>query len=67
MSAPRPPPTGKLAPCGQATLDHLRSMNFGTVDMIYLDTPLNSNRNYATLTGFESDRRAFKDTGTLSD
>lgn len=35
--------------------------------MIYLDTPFNSNHNYTTLIGFGSDRRAFKDTRTLSD
>ena len=33
------------------TLDILRGMNFDCVDLIYLDPPFNSNRNYAATIG----------------
>ncbi|MYE54132.1 MAG: hypothetical protein F4X34_02920 [Chloroflexi bacterium] len=32
-------------------LDILRGMNSGSVDLIYLDPPFNSNRNYSALVG----------------
>ena len=37
------------------------------VDLIYLDPPFNSNRNYAAPTGSEAAGAAFKDAWTLSD
>ena len=46
-------------------LDILRGMNSEFVDLIYLDPPFNSNRNYAAPVG--SAAAAFKDTWTLSD
>ena len=48
-------------------LDILRGMNSETVDLIYLDSPFNSNRNYAAPVGSQAAGAAFKDTWTLSD
>ena len=42
-------------------------MNSASVDLIYLDPPFNSNRNYSAPIGSESAGAAFKDTWTLSD
>ena len=48
-------------------LDITRGMNSEWVDLIYLDPPFNSNRNYAAPIGSEAAGLAFKDTWTLSD
>ena len=48
-------------------LDVMRGMNSACVDMIYLDPPFNSNRDYAAPIGSEAAGAAFKDTWTLSD
>ena len=48
-------------------LDILRGMNSETVDLIYLDPPFNSNRNYAAPVGSKAAGAAFKDTWELSD
>ena len=48
-------------------LDILRGLNSGSVDLIYLDPPFNSNRNYAAPVGSAAAGAAFKDTWTLSD
>ena len=48
-------------------LDVLRGMNSECVDLIYLDPPFNSNRDYAAPIGSEAAGAAFKDTWTLSD
>ena len=48
-------------------LDIMRGMNSATVDLIYLDPPFNSNRDYAAPIGSEAAGAAFKDTWTLSD
>ena len=45
----------------------MRGMNSETVDLIYLDPPFNSNRDYAAPIGSEAAGAAFKDTWTLSD
>ena len=45
----------------------MRGMNSETVDLIYLDPPFNSNRDYAAPVGSEEAVAAFKDTWTLSD
>lgn len=42
-------------------------MNSETVDLIYLDPPFNSNRDYAAPVGSKAAGAAFKDTWTLSD
>ena len=42
-------------------------MNSDSVDLIYLDPPFNSNRNYAAPVGSRAAGAAFKDTWTLSD
>ena len=48
-------------------LDILRGINSGCVDLIYLDPPFNSNREYAAPVGSKAAGAAFKDTWTLSD
>ena len=48
-------------------LDIMRGMNSESVDLIYLDPPFNSNKNYAAPIGSKAAGAAFKDTWTLSD
>ena len=43
-------------------LDILRGINSESVDLIYLDPPFNSNRNYAAPVGSAAAGAAFKDT-----
>ena len=45
----------------------MRGMNSASADLIYLDPPFNSNRNYAAPIGSRAAGAAFKDTWTLSD
>lgn len=45
----------------------LRGLNSESIDLIYLDPPFNSNRDYAAPIGSESAGAHFKDTWTLSD
>lgn len=45
----------------------LRGLDTESVDLIYLDPPFNSNRNYKAPIGSEAAGAAFKDTWTLSD
>jgi len=45
----------------------LRGLDTESVDLIYLDPPFNSNRNYAAPIGSQAAGAAFKDTWTLSD
>ena len=45
----------------------MRGMNAGTVDLIYLDPPFNSNRTYAAPIGSRAAGAAFKDAWNLSD
>ena len=48
-------------------LDVMRGMNSASVDLIYLDPPFNSKRDYASPIGSEAAGAAFKDTWGLSD
>ena len=48
-------------------LDIMRGMNSESVDLIYLDPPFNSNRNYEAPIGSKAAGAAFKDTWSLSD
>ena len=48
-------------------LDILRGLNSESVDLVYLDPPFNSNRNYAAPVGSAAAGAAFRDTWTLSD
>ena len=48
-------------------LDILRGLNSETVDLIYLDPPFNSNKEYAAPVGSKAAGAAFKDAWTLSD
>ena len=43
-------------------LDILRGLNTESVDLIYLDPPFNSNRDYAAPVGSRAAGAAFKDT-----
>ena len=45
----------------------MRGMNSASVDLIYMDPPFNSNRDYAAPIGSEAAGAAFKDTWSLSD
>ena len=45
----------------------LRGMNSESVDLLYLDPPFNSNRDYSAPIGSEAAGAAFKDTWTLED
>jgi len=46
--------------CGD-NLDHLRKMPDGCVDLVYIDPPFNSNRNYEVFWGETKEKRAFED------
>ena len=48
-------------------LDVMRGLNSESVDLIYLDPPFNSNRDYSAPIGSEAAGAAFKDTWTLND
>ena len=48
-------------------LEVLRRMNTGSVDLVYLDPPFNSNRNYSAPIGSKAAGAAFKDLWTLDD
>ena len=48
-------------------LDIMRGMHSESVDLIYLDPPFNSNKNYAAPIGSEAAGAAFKDTWNLDD
>ena len=48
-------------------IDVMRGMNSESIDLIYLDPPFNSNRDYAAPIGSEAAGAAFKDTWTLDD
>ncbi len=48
-------------------LDIMRGMNSESVDLIYLDPPFNSNRQFAAPIGSKAAGATFKDTWTLSD
>ena len=48
-------------------LDILRGVNSDSVDLIYLDPPFNSKRNYEAPVGSQAAGAAFKDTWELSD
>ena len=48
-------------------LDILRGLNSETVDLIYLDPPFNSNKDYSAPVGSKAAGAAFKDTWTLDD
>ncbi|MGD0536617.1 MAG: hypothetical protein ABSC03_03105 [Verrucomicrobiota bacterium] len=67
------PPAGRLRPsalvdapvvhCGD-NLEQLRKLPGQCVDLIYIDTPFNSNRNYAVFWGKTKENRAFEPLGT---
>ena len=59
--APMPYPTDtQVIYCGD-NLDKLKSMPSGMVDLIYIDPPFNSNRNYEVFWGDSKEKRAFED------
>jgi 16S rRNA G966 N2-methylase RsmD len=46
--------------CGD-NLDQLRKLPEGCIDLIYIDPPFNSNRNYEVFWGETKEKRAFED------
>lgn len=46
--------------CGD-NLDQLRKLPDGCIDLIYIDPPFNSNRNYEVFWGETKEKRAFED------
>ena len=46
--------------CGD-NLDQLRKLPEGCVDLIYIDPPFNSNRNYEVFWGETKEKRSFED------
>ena len=46
--------------CGD-NLDQLRKVPDGCVDLIYIDPPFNSNRNYEVFWGETKEKRSFED------
>lgn len=67
--SPAPPPApGKPSAlidtrviyCGD-NLEHLRKLPDGCIDLIYIDPPFNSNRNYEVFWGETKEKRAFQD------
>lgn len=46
--------------CGD-NLDQLRKLPEGCVDLVYIDPPFNSNRNYEVFLGETKEKRAFDD------
>lgn len=72
--APRPKPVQPAAPAGRPSalldtriiycgdcLDQLRKLPNACVDLIYIDPPFNSNRNYEAFWGETKEKRAFED------
>jgi 16S rRNA G966 N2-methylase RsmD len=47
--------------CGDC-LDQLKRLPDACVDLVYIDPPFNSNRNYEVFWGDTQERRAFEDT-----
>ena len=48
-------------------IDFMRGLNSQSFDLVYLDPPFNSNRNYSAPIGSKAAGAAFKDTWTLDD
>jgi 16S rRNA G966 N2-methylase RsmD len=46
--------------CGDC-LDQIRKLPEGSIDLIYIDPPFNSNRNYEVFWGETKEKRAFED------
>jgi DNA modification methylase len=51
--------------CGDC-LDQLRKLPDGCVDLIYIDPPFNSNRNYEVFRGETKEKRAFEDRHSIT-
>jgi DNA modification methylase len=65
MSAPRPTSNSKKVDssviwCGD-NLEKLKHLPDGAVDLIYIDPPFNSNRNYEVFWGETKEKRSFED------
>ena len=57
---PSAPLDTRIIYCGDC-LDQLRKLPDGCVDLIYIDPPFNSNRNYEVFWGETKEKRAFED------
>ncbi len=64
---PKPPNFADKTIWTGDNLDIMRGLNSESVDLIYLDPPFNSNRDYEAPIGSAAAGAAFKDTWTLSD
>jgi len=60
LPAPSPLVDTRVVYCGD-NLDQLRKLPNACVDLIYIDPPFNSNRNYEVFWGETREKRAFKD------
>ena len=64
VSAPAGRPSSlvdtRIVYCGD-NIDQLRKLPDGCVDLIYIDPPFNSNRNYEVFWGETKEKRAFED------
>ena len=62
--APSPKPSAlvdtRVVYCGDC-LDQLRRLPDAAVDLVYIDPPFNSNRNYEVFWGETREKRAFED------
>lgn len=57
---PSPPIDTRVIYCGD-NLDQLRKLPGESIDLIYIDPPFNSNRNYEVFWGETKEKRAFED------
>jgi 16S rRNA G966 N2-methylase RsmD len=64
IAAPRPKPSAlvdtRVIYCGD-NLEQLKKLPDACVDLIYIDPPFNSNRNYEVFWGETKEKRAFDD------
>jgi len=60
MAKPSPLLDTRVIYCGD-NLEQLKKLPAGSVDLIYIDPPFNSNRNYEVFWGETKEKRAFED------
>ena len=59
-ASPASPARTRVIYCGD-NLEQLQKLPDGSVDLIYIDPPFNSNRNYEVFWGETKEKRAFED------
>jgi len=60
MATPPAPSSSKIICCGD-NIDQLRKLPDQSIDLIYIDPPFNSNRNYEVFWGKSKEKRSFED------